>query len=437
MNNLRAFLPSCFRGLGLPLKQGQVEGVAANLRPRILIDVSVIIKHDAQTGIQRVVRAVWKNLLEQSGFTFEVVPVYASRTHGYRYARPDFLDLPVSKRLGGKRVRPAPGDKFLGLDLSAHLLPTHQRQLKSWRSAGVTIHLVIYDLLPLQRPDWFTDKAVRRFNRWLEVVRLHCDQALCISDQVARDLRAYLSMDAAHPAIGRLHLAGDLDGSCPSRGIDESTARAIEHALRNPAILMVGTVEPRKGYDVALAAFEHLWRQLGDQAPTLIIAGKPGWRTEALQDQLRAHLESGRRLFWLSTVSDEGLGKLYEASRGVLLTSHGEGFGLPAIEAAMHGRHVLVRDLPVFREQCLPNAIYFSNDSAESVADRIMVLIGKSRRPFDAPSLPTWDDCVAKLLNQLGFIEIYSSQTLIRNSDIGLDNNNQYKSELMLSSYKN
>ena len=403
MNNLRAFLSSSLSSIRQPLRLKPFEETRSIARPRILTDVSVIIRNDAQTGIQRVVRAVWTNLLEQSGTNFDVVPVYAGRTHGYRYARPDFLSQPVTERLLGKPVKVAAGDRFLGLDLSAHLLPSYERQLKMWRAEGLTAHLIVYDLLPLQRPAWFTEKTVRRFNRWLEVVRDNCDQALCISDQVAHDLRGYLSVAAARPAVGRLPLAGDIESSCPSRGIDAATARAIEYAKRSPAVLMVGTIEPRKGYDVALAAFEHLWQELGDQAPALIIIGKPGWRTDSLQRSLRTHAQSGRRLFWLSTVSDEGLARLYEASRGVLLASHAEGFGLPAVEAAMHSKHALVRDLPVFREQQLPNLLHFTDDSPAALGEMIIDLVRRSDAapvPYD---LPRWSDCVSEMLKQMGF----------------------------------
>lgn len=402
MNGKRASLFSRLRGLRQPLNVVPFGDAAANMRPRILTDVSVIIRHDAQTGIQRVVRAVWTNLLERSGTSFDVVPIYASRTHGYRYARPDFLSQPVARRLRGKPVRAVAGDRFLGLDLTAHLLPSYERQLKLWRDNGATAHLVVYDLLPLQRPDWFTEKTVRRFGRWLHVVRDNCDQALCISDQVAHDLRGYLSAAAARPTVGRLMLAGDIDGSCPSLGIDAEAARTIEHARRFPAVLMVGTIEPRKGYDVALAAFERLWHEHGDQAPALIIAGKPGWRTTDLQATLRSHSEAGRRLFWLSAVSDEGLAQLYEASRGLLLTSHAEGFGLPAIEAVMHGKHALVRDLPVFREQGLSNLLHFTDDSPDALADKILDLVRQPPLASAPHGLPTWSDCVDGLLREIG-----------------------------------
>ena len=141
-------------------------------------------------------------------------------------------------------------------------------------------------------------------------------------------------------------------------------------ASAGPAtVLMVGTIEPRKGYDAALAAFEHLWSEMGEGAPSLMIVGKPDRQTDALQMRIRNHPEHGRRLHWLEEVSDEALAQFYRACDAALLASAGEGFGLP-VRSALHRRWVLVRDLPVFREQRLPNLRYFTEDLPEGACRR-------------------------------------------------------------------
>jgi glycosyltransferase involved in cell wall biosynthesis len=399
---LGSVISSGARGAWLRRQQAAFREERSDRRPRLLTDVSVIFRHDAQTGIQRVVRAVWSNLLERSASTFDVVPVVATRTHGYRFASPDFMERPSAERLLGDTVGVQSGDKFLGLDLSAHLLPTYKRQLSSWRLAGATTHLLVYDLLPLQRPHWFNKQTVRNFQRWIEVVRDQCDQALCISDHVARELKAYLSKGVGSPRIGRIQLAGDMEASLPSRGIDVSVSDAIDRLCQRPAILMVGTIEPRKGYDVALAAFEHLWRVLPEEAPALIIVGKPGWQTDGLQHLIRNHPEQGERLFWLLNVSDEGLARLYDACSAVFLASHGEGFGLPAMEAAMHGRYALVRDLPVFREQELGNLSFFTGDDPSALAADLIDLLRRANSQPAVAALPNWNDCVTDMLAQMG-----------------------------------
>ncbi|MFL6760262.1 glycosyltransferase family 4 protein [Sphingomonas sp.] len=372
----------------------------------LLVDVSAIIQHDAQTGIQRVVRAVWSELRHREDREFIIAPVYATPEHGYCYAPLGFLE--GSRELDRQPVVAGCGDMFLGLDLSAHLLPKYRSQLRGWRASGATIHLVVYDLLPLVRPAWFSRQTCAHFRRWFDVVRDDADQALCISDQVSRELCQELATKGAvdRPFVGRLHLGGDISKSVPSPGISDDARRLLDGLRFRPAILMVGTIEPRKGYEIALTAFDYLWKNRPNDAPDLIIVGKGGWKTELLQRRIRLHPQNGRRLHWLDEVSDEALCGFYEGCRGVLMASRAEGFGLPLLEAATHRRFILARDLPVFREQRLPNVLYFDDDRPVALAERLMDLVGAGLRGT-APviDLRTWSECVDRLLVEMGIHE--------------------------------
>ena len=373
------------------------------MRQRLLVDVSAIMQHDAQTGIQRVVRAVWSELSRRRDRALDVVPVYATKAHGYCYAPPDFLQRTLS--FPREVVAAGKGDVFLGLDLSAHLLPKYRAQLRGWRQAGATVNLVAYDVLPLVRPEWFSRQSVSHFREWFDLLRTEADQAVCISDQVARELCEQLAIAGAidRPSIGRLQMGGDISASLPSSGLSDATRQLLNRLPFRPAILMVGTIEPRKGYDIGLGAFEHLWETRPKDAPDLIIVGRPGWKTQRLQERLRSHSQFGKRLHWLDNVSDEALCAFYDGCRGVLMASRGEGFGLPLIEAAAHKRFILARDLAVFREQRLPNVLYFEDDRPAALGDRLMHLVDIAHGgPAPAADLPSWSDCVDRLLVEMG-----------------------------------
>lgn len=387
-----------------------IEGTRAT-QPRVLVDVSTIIRHDAQTGIQRVVRSVWAELKRRDGAGFDVLPIFASQTHGYCIAPADFLDEAFVE--GARRsLRVRPGDKFIGLDLSAHVLPKYRQQLRTWRAHGVTVHLFVYDLLPVLRPQWFSTRASANFREWLKIVAQECDQAICISKQVARDLRDFLhdvgnGAGRSAPLIAIIRLGGDLSRSRPTTGMRLENTQLLDKLRFRRAILMVGTIEPRKGHDVALAAFEDLWEKHGNDAPDLVIVGKAGWKTASLQRRLRNHPENGRRLHWLENVSDEALSKIYQACRGLLVASFAEGFGLTLAEALMHGRPVLARDLPVFRDQHLPNIVYFEDDRPEPLGAALLKLArAEAIAPTGRNELPTWETCVDELLTAIGLPEV-------------------------------
>ncbi|MFA5171079.1 MAG: glycosyltransferase family 1 protein [Sulfuriferula sp.] len=323
---------------------------------QLLIDVSAIAKIDAKTGIQRVVRNLYKALLAAPPAGYRICPVAASRTQPYRYLPTDFLQQPATAPTLPIQVNA--GDIFLGLDLSAHLIPHHLEQLWNWKLQGTRISIVIYDLLPVLHPEWFTPRASRNFHRWLRAIALLADNTIAISRTVQADfhdwMQKHYQLSTTEIPCATIPLGAELDNNA-------SITPLPRHLAEHDFILMVGTIEPRKGYDDALDAFESLWAT-GDST-RLIIVGKQGWDIEELSHRLRTHAETGKRLIWLNDVEDNLLSALYRQCLGVLITSKGEGYGLPLIEAAYFRKPVLARDLSVFREIASKNVSFFHSAS--------------------------------------------------------------------------
>ena len=342
---------------------------------QLLVDVSVIYQNDARTGIQRVVRALFLQLLNAPPAGYVVRPIFATAQYGYRYASVDFLDqLTPPTETASQLIQGQQGDIFLGLDLVAHLIPRHQSQILQLKRAGVKVHVIVYDLLPLQHPEWFNHKTTRNFKRWIKWLAVYADSAVCISETVKLELTTWLQVKFTLP-LGSLPtstivLGADIQASAPSEGLPPNAEFLLARMRNMPSVLVVGTLEPRKGHDQVLAAFEQLWQQQGN-IPLLVMVGRPGWKTESLQTQLRTHSQIGNKLFWFEDASDELLDRLYAACSGVLVASRAEGFGLPLIEAALHAKPVLARDIPVFRETEVPGVSYFNDRTAHNLAKAI------------------------------------------------------------------
>jgi glycosyltransferase involved in cell wall biosynthesis len=201
--------------------------------------------------------------------------------------------------------------------------------------------------------------------------------------------------------VGYFHLGADIESTRPSSGTSEKTAAMLAPIGDRTCLLMVGTVEPRKGCGQALEAIESLWAQGEDVA--LIIVGKQGWMVESLVERLRHHPEAGRRLLWFDSASDDVLEQLYRKASGLLMASGGEGFGLPIIEAARHGLQVIARDLRVFREVAGEHAFYFSASDGAQWADALqewLALYWSGEAPSVAgmPIL-TWAESTRELLD--------------------------------------
>ena len=363
---------------------------------------------DAKTGIQRVSKAILQQWLSNPPAGFDVRPVYASRWHPFRYCDPAAFGKrdDIQQQTGSDPVEPGADDIFVTLDLTAHILPHHHLQLERWKLTGVNVFFVVYDLLPTLHPKWFTDKGVKAQQRWLRSLAIYADGAACISQAVASELATWLARTFDHQphgiAITSFPLGADIPSSLPGGSTDFAAHLAKLGTRRT--VLMVGTIEPRKGYAFALSAFEQLWRELTDI--NLVIVGKAGWKVDALIEKLRTHPEAGKRLHWIDSGTDDMLCSLYEHCAGLLMASEGEGFGLPIVEAARYGLPVLARDLPVFREIAGDAASYFTTTRPENLAREISAWVkatenGSVVRP-EGMKVYSWEESAQRLLVAVG-----------------------------------
>jgi glycosyltransferase involved in cell wall biosynthesis len=340
---------------------------------------------------------------------FRVEPVYAvPNQSGYRYARQftlRFLNCP-DQTLLDDAVDVFNGDIFLGLDLQLQVIPQQAAFYAQLKRIGVQVYFVVYDLLPVQASQFFVPEANALFTGWLNAIA-EADGLMCISRSTADDLMEWLGGSSLHRTrplkIGWFHLGANVAESVPSVGVPEEAPELLQRLASQSTFLMVGTIEPRKGKTQTLHAFEKLWAK-GINV-NLVIVGKQGWMVEALIEEIRHHPENGKRLFWLSGISDEYLEKLYAASRCLISASSGEGFGLPLIEAADHKIPILARDLPVFREVAGANAYYFDGETPEALAEAVQAWIaldetGKAPQSGAIPRL-TWKQSTKSLLDVL------------------------------------
>jgi glycosyltransferase involved in cell wall biosynthesis len=374
---------------------------------QIFVDISELVQCDAKTGVQRVTRAILQQLLLAPPAGYVVQPVYASIDKpGYRYARKYMQAFgdPVANS-EDEPIVTQPGDIFLGLDLQHHTTRVQEQYLSVARQKGVAVHFVIYDLLPIQFPDYWPEQhSVDRVHRdWLYVI-CKFDGVICISRAVADELQAWLKENSPprlRPlAINWFHLGADVDNSMPSKGMPSNANDVLNLINSRPAFLNVGTIEPRKGQAQTLAAFEVLWQAGVDI--NLVFVGKLGWMMEALAENIRSHSELGRRLFWLEGISDEYLEAVYMASTCLIASSEGEGFGLPLIEAAQHKLPIIARDIPVFREVAGNHASYFSGFEAVDLAVVISSWLDDKKKgvAIKSDQLPwlTWQESASQLL---------------------------------------
>lgn len=386
---------------------------------KLFFDVTELAGFDKGTGIQRVTRALLQALRRSSPSNWTVVAVRGDGLQGRFITAISLAENQLKEQPGSLNevlIEPTEGDIFLSVDLAYNITPSLRNELSRFRSHGVCVYFVIYDLIPLIYPEWFEgtnawfegNDYLGLFNYWFECVSEEGDGLLCISDAVRKDVEVWRTR---HPPkrsdfakLGYFHLGSDIAESIPSMGLPTDATNVLGRLKSSTTFLMVGTLEPRKGHELALDAIESLWEQGKDV--TLVFVGRAGWKVDRLIARLKNHPRIGRQLFWLDGISDEYLREVYMTSAALLALSSAEGFGLPLVEAAHFRLPLIVRNIPVFREICEESATYFNGSSR----DELQLLLnhwlkerdaGQCRYP-DKMEVLSWSASAQQLMSVIG-----------------------------------
>jgi glycosyltransferase involved in cell wall biosynthesis len=165
------------------------------------------------------------------------------------------------------------------------------------------------------------------------------------------------------------------------------------------ALLAVGALVPRKGYDVLIAALATL-RELPWH---LTIAGDPTRDPATAQrlDEDIAHHGLAERVTLAGAVSDERLDALYDGADLFVLPSRYEGYGMGFAAAIAHGLPVIGTDAGAIPEAVPADAgILVPPDNVPALAAALYRLITDPRERgrlaaaarSAAAQLPTWAD---------------------------------------------
>lgn len=261
----------------------------------------------------------------------------------------------------------APGDVLILPDSSWAIDPWPT--IAAAKNGGAKVVSVWYDLIPILYPEKFDGDLVADFKRYLERLLAEADAMVAISETVRGEIAAY----ARERGLPVPRLAHAWPGVELAR-VPERPRSDLARILLRPTVLLVSTLEPRKGHWVLLDAMEVLWAR-GIDANCLFI-GRIGWNVEELAQRLRRHRERSRRLFHLTDASDSDVAQAYAHASVTAYPSLAEGLGLPIIEAELSGCPVVCTDIPVFREVAGPETTLFSPRTGEALADALAPYVG-------------------------------------------------------------
>ncbi len=135
-----------------------------------------------------------------------------------------------------------------------------------------------------------------------------------------------------------------------------------------PYFLFVGALEPKKGIDILLDAYDRLAQRIPAGIPDLVLCGTATcWGSRGIVRRISSRRLPGN-VIWRGVVDDAELCRLYRHAVAYIQPSRIEGFGLPVLEALACGTPVICSDHPVLREVADRYALYFPQNSVDELA---------------------------------------------------------------------
>ncbi len=284
-----------------------------------------------------------------------------------------------------------PGDVMLVFG-SPWFHPNYDAIVRAHREQyGLRFAMLVYDLIPLRRPEWCDASLVRLFRNWLDPMLPLCDRIFAISQATAIDVEHYV-------AERGIKLLGPILPLPLGTGFAASAtpvpSGAPVPAARNGRILpvpgsyalIVSTIEARKNH---LLLFR-IWRRMldempHDQVPSLVFAGRVGWLVDDLMRQISNTNNLDGKLILIENPTDSELVPLYKGCLFTLFPSFYEGWGLPVTESLALGKPCLISNRTSLPEAGVGLARSFDPDNLHEAYAAIRAVID------DRADLAAWE----------------------------------------------
>jgi glycosyltransferase involved in cell wall biosynthesis len=214
-------------------------------------------------------------------------------------------------------------------DIDVFWSPRHHLPLML--SCDIPSVLTIHDLVWMYVPETMSKRG-KLIEKWLMPSSIKKASAIVTVSKSTSDA-VVKEFDVETDRLSVITPAPRTNEDLPSR------SKLLPLGIHQPYILFVGTVEPRKNLIRLLTAYSQLSDSVKEQA-MLVIAGGKGWGDLNINNTI-ADLGLEKYVRVLGYVDDSTLTTLYANALFLAMPSLYEGFGLPLVEAMVHGTPVL------------------------------------------------------------------------------------------------
>lgn len=186
----------------------------------------------------------------------------------------------------------------------------------------------IHDMTYLRFPETMDAKNLRRIRSGITRSIEVSERIVTVSEFSKREIVALLGVPADRVTVV-------YNAASVGTDTEDFSSVAARCGIRQPYILYVGTIEPRKNLTRLLRAFEQLKREAGIPHQ-LVLAGGRGWRCDEIY-RTASKIEGTQDVVFCGYVRNEAKNSLYANASVFVFPSLYEGFGIPPLEAMTMG----------------------------------------------------------------------------------------------------
>ena len=221
---------------------------------------------------------------------------------------------------------------------------------------GIQRITVIHDMTVFLFPKYHVFSSQYLQRKILPRILKKSDHIITNSESTADDVIAFFPF--VKNKISSILLGKD-ESFKPQREVEV----LIKHNIKQPYVLFVGTLEPRKNVSTLIKAFDQFKKE-SKKDHQLVLIGKKGWKSK---DIFAAINDSPYKkdIVWLGYVSKSELPIFYTMAELFVYPTIYEGFGLPVLEAMACGTPTITSEISSLPEVG-GDAILYSNPNSIS-----------------------------------------------------------------------
>lgn len=260
-------------------------------------------------------------------------------------------------------VQTVPGGRGHLWEQTALAWAARHGRLLSLGGSGPVLHprqvVVVHDAAVFRHPEHFR-RGYAAFHRTLGRRLARQARLATVSEFSRRELAAVLNLPPSDITVAP-NSADHLNAVTPDPAVIDSLG-----LTGHPYFVALGNLTPNKNLAVAIRALA----RLADPTVRLVMIGA---RPSAIFDQ--PAIQTDPRLIFAGRRSDAEVAALLDGAHGLIFPSLYEGFGIPPLEAFVHGCPVIASDIAATREVCADAALYFAPHDDAALADHMARLL--------------------------------------------------------------